>query len=403
MIHSAKAYSALICLISAMATPALAQQPPDVVTSDSLANTAMGTNALLHVNLDESGCHNTASGDDALYSDTSGSYNTATGFSSLFSNTTGNDNVAAGYESLYFNTTGDNNTASGYASLYSNTTGGNNTAVAYKSLYSNTTGTNNAAVGFGTLYFNTTGADNDALGSYALYENQTGIRNIGIGSEALYYNKTGSDNVAVGYHAGNSLTSGSNDIYISNVGVATESGIIRIGTSGTQTAAYIAGIESSKVTGSAVYITSSGQLGVLASSERYKTDVQTMGSASDRLHELRPVTFKLKTDPEGAVQYGLIAEEVAKVYPELVTRAADGRVSGVRYEELAPMLLNEMQEQQQRIAAQEAINSAQAAEIRDLKQQQKQFATQEDLKDLQQQLQAALAALHSENKLVARR
>jgi len=403
MIHSAKAYSALICLISAMATPALAQQPPDVVTSDSLANTAMGTNALLHVNLDESGCHNTASGDDALYSDTSGSYNTATGFSSLFSNTTGNDNVAAGYESLYFNTTGDNNTASGYASLYSNTTGGNNTAVAYKSLYSNTTGTNNAAVGFGTLYFNTTGADNDALGSYALYENQTGIRNIGIGSEALYYNKTGSDNVAVGYHAGNSLTSGSNDIYISNVGVATESGIIRIGTSGTQTAAYIAGIESSKVTGSAVYITSSGQLGVLASSERYKTDVQTMGSASDRLHELRPVTFKLKTDPEGAVQYGLIAEEVAKVYPELVTRAADGRVSGVRYEELAPMLLNEMQEQQQRIAAQEAINSAQAAEIRDLKQRQKQFATQEDLKDLQQQLQVALAALRSENKLVARR
>ena len=403
MIHSAKAYSALICLISAMATPALAQQPPDVVTSDSLANTAMGTNALLHVNLDESGCHNTASGDDALYSDTSGSYNTATGFSSLFSNTTGNDNVAAGYESLYFNTTGDNNTASGYASLYSNTTGGNNTAVAYKSLYSNTTGTNNAAVGFGTLYFNTTGADNDALGSYALYENQTGIRNIGIGSEALYYNKTGSDNVAVGYHAGNSLTSGSNDIYISNVGVATESGIIRVGTSGTQTAAYIAGIESSKVTGSAVYITSSGQLGVLASSERYKTDVQTMGSASDRLHELRPVTFKLKTDPEGAVQYGLIAEEVAKVYPELVTRAADGRVSGVRYEELAPMLLNEMQEQQQRIAAQEAINSAQAAEIRDLKQRQKQFATQEDLKDLQQQLQVALAALRSENKLVARR
>jgi len=152
-----------------------------------------------------------------------------------------------------------------------------------------------------------------------------------------------------------------------------------------------------------VYITSSGQLGVLASSERYKTDVRTMGAASGRLDELRPVTFKLKTDPEGPVQYGLIAEEVAKVYPELVTRAPDGRISGVRYEELAPMLLNELQEQQQRIAAQEAVNSAQAAEIRDLKQQQKQFATQEDLKDLQQQLQAALAALRSENKLVARR
>jgi hypothetical protein len=403
MNHSGKAYSTLICLISALATPALAQQPPDLVKSDDLANTAMGTNALLHVNLDESGCHNTASGDDALYSDTSGSYNTGTGFSSLFSNTTGNDNVAVGYESLYFNSTGDNNTASGYAALYSNTTGGNNTAVAYKSLYSNTTGTYNNAVGVEALYTNTTGADNDALGADALFENKTGIENIAIGSLALYHNTTGNDNVAIGFHAGNSLTSGSYDIYISNVGVATESGIIRIGTSGTQTAAYISGIESSKVTGSAVYITSSGQLGVLASSERYKIDVQTMGPASGRLDELRPVTFKLKTDPEGPVQYGLIAEEVAKVYPELVTRAPDGRISGVRYEELAPMLLNELQGQKQRIAAQEAINSAQAAEIRDLKQQQKQFATQEDLKDLQQQLQAALAALQSENKLVARR
>jgi hypothetical protein len=106
-----------------MATPALAQQPPDVVTSDSMANTAMGTDALLNVNLDESGCHNTASGADALYSDTSGSYNTATGYSSLYSNTTGANNTAAGFESLYFNSTGIDNAASGYQALYKNTTG----------------------------------------------------------------------------------------------------------------------------------------------------------------------------------------------------------------------------------------------------------------------------------------
>src|SRR5580658_10545118 len=128
MNYSAKAYSVLVCLISAMATPALAQQPPDTVTSDSMANTAMGTGALLHVNLDENGCHNTASGEDALYSDTSGSYNTGTGFSSLFSNTSGNNNTAAGYESLYYNSTGSNNTANGYQALYTSTTGNNNTA-----------------------------------------------------------------------------------------------------------------------------------------------------------------------------------------------------------------------------------------------------------------------------------
>ena len=128
MNHSAKAYSGLICLISAMATTALAQQPPDTVKSDSMANTAMGSNALLHVNLSESACHNTASGEEALYSDTSGSYNTATGYSSLFSNKTGDNNTAIGYESLYHNSTGSNNTASGYEALFQSTTGFENTA-----------------------------------------------------------------------------------------------------------------------------------------------------------------------------------------------------------------------------------------------------------------------------------
>src|SRR5450755_1040298 len=119
MNHS-KAFAAMVCLFFAMATAAPAQQPPDPVASDSLANTAMGTDALLNIDLSESGCHNTASGEDALYSDTSGSYNTATGFTSLFSNISGEYNTAAGSESLFSNTTGVNNNADGYQSMYHN-------------------------------------------------------------------------------------------------------------------------------------------------------------------------------------------------------------------------------------------------------------------------------------------
>lgn len=143
------------------------------------------------------------------------------------------------------------------------------------------------------------------------------------------------------------------------------------------------------MTGAAVYVTSSGQLGVLASSERYKTAIAPMGAGTEKLQELRPVSFHLKTDPKGALQYGLIAEEVANIYPELVIRDGAGKIQGVHYDELAPMLLNEVQKQ--------------AAEIRELKQQQKQLATQVELNDLKQQLQAALAALRSKDNLVAQR
>jgi hypothetical protein len=162
------------------------------------------------------------------------------------------------------------------------------------------------------------------------------------------------------------------------VGVAAESGVIRIGTTSSQTAAYIAGISSAKVTGSAVYVTSEGQLGVLASSERFKTAVAPMGSDTAKLEQLRPVSFKLKTDATGTRQYGLIAEEVAKVYPELVIRDQNGRIDGVRYEELAPMLLNEVQQQ--------------AAEIRELKRQQK---TVGEMQKALADVRAVLAELHA--------
>jgi hypothetical protein len=386
MNRSATACSVLICLIFAMATPALAQQPPDVVVSDGMANTAMGTNALFNVNLDESGCHNTASGEYALFSDTSGSYNTATGFSSLFSNTTGENNTAAGYESLYVNSTGSNNTASGYQAMYKNSIGGNNAASGYQALWANTTGANNTAVGSQALYLNTTGKGNAAQGSNALYSNTIGIRNLGIGSNSLYANTTGSYNVALGFDAGYNVTTGRKKIEIGSPGTASDNNTIQIGMQGTQVLTTIAGIYGTPVTGSAVYVTSSGQLGFQASSERYKTDIQPMQEFAAKLNQLRPVTFHYKTDPKGVQQYGLIAEEVDKVYPELVIRDQKGQIQGVHYEELAPMLLSEVQQQ--------------AAEIRDLKQQ---VSKVSDLERDLAEMRTALVALQSKDQLVSRR
>jgi hypothetical protein len=200
----------------------------------------------------------------------------------------------------------------------------------------------------------------------------------------------GSNNIGLGANSGYNVTSGSNNIEIGNEGTSSDGGTIRIGTSGTQTATYIAGIENAKVTGAAVYVTASGQLGVLASSERYKTAIVPIGTSTEKLQQLRPVTFHLKTDPNGLVQYGLIAEEVAKVYPELVIRDDAGKIQGVRYEELAPMLLNEVQKQERKI-------DAQVAEICDLKQQ------VAELNDLKQEMRAALLALKAKDRLVAQR
>jgi hypothetical protein len=419
-----------------------AAQPPDVVGSDTEGNTAMGAEALHNLT---SGYYNTASGFNALFSNTTGSNNAATGAYALEYNTTGsnntalgqftlevvvaaNNNTATGSYALQQNYSGDNNTAtgayaleytssgsdnvaSGFNALYSNTTGSYNTASGSNALYSNTTGTHNTASGYEALYFTTTGIEDTGVGYGALHTNTTGKENTALGNEALYAVTTGTNNIAMGFHAGIDLTSGSNDIDIGNTGVAAESGVIRIGTAGTQTRTFVAGIENSKVTGAAVYVTSSGQLGVLASSERYKTAIAPMGANTQKLQQLRPVTFHLKIDPEGAVQYGLIAEEVDKIYPELVIRDDQGKIQGVRYDELAPMLLNEMQKQQQKLAAEDATlklqaenvaaltaqSEEQSAEIRGLKMQ------LAELNDLKQELRAALRQVQSKDQLVAQR
>jgi len=265
-----------------------------------------------------------------------------------------------------------------------------NVASGLVALASNTTGANNTAVGYAALYSNTVGKGNAAQGVNALFSNTTGIRNLGIGSNALYGNTIGGYNIALGFDAGYNVTTGSNNIEIGAMGTASDNATIQIGAQGTQTSTTIAGIYGTPIVGSAVYVTATGQLGVQASSERYKTDIATMSEPSGKLAQLRPVTFHYRTDPKGAQQYGLIAEEVAKVYPELVIRDDSGKIQGVHYEELAPMLLGEVQQQQ-------ATIQSQTAKINDLTRQ------VAELKDLKQEMRAALRRLQSTSELVAQR
>ena len=272
--------------------------------------------------------NNTAEGQDALFSLTS---------------STVTDNTAIGYHTLYNDTNGFFSTAVGSLALFSLTSGNNNTAAGYKALYSNTTGHDNTANGAAALQSNTSNA-NTANGAGALTKNTTGDSNTADGYRALTNNTTGADNVALGYYAGASLTTGSDNIDIANMGVAGESNTIRIGTQGEQVATYVAGIYGATASGgTAVYINSSGQLGTATSSARFKRDIRLMDKESEALLALRPVTFRYKQqlDPAGIPQFGLVAEEVEKVNPDLVVRDADGKPYSVRYEAVNAMLLSE--------------------------------------------------------------
>ena len=254
-------------------------------------------------------------------------------------------------------------------------TGHSNTASGAEAFVSDTSGGQNTAHGVSALFSNTTGNLNNALGESALYNNTTGSSNIAIGQGALYNNTVGNGNIAIGNNAGYSLMTGSSNITIGTDGVASESNTIRMGSVSTQTATFIAGIRG-VTTGFAdavnVMVDSAGQLGTVSSSRRVKDDIADMGETSGALMQLRPVTFHYKTDqnPEGrALQYGLIAEEVAEVAPGLVARSADGQPETVYYQFLAPMLLNEYQKQQRTIAEQAAQLSKQAMDIAELKEQ----------------------------------
>ena len=286
---------------------------------------------------------------------------TAIGTGALSSNTTGSNNTASGHEALYFNTTGSSNTASGHEALNSNTTGNNNTASGLQALNSNTTGNNNTA-----------------SGTAALLANTVGLRNVAVGNGALKANTTGSDNIALGNFAGSAPVTGVNNIHIGHAGVAGETRIIRVGRQGTQLKTFIAGIRGVPVSGAAVVVSSTGQLGVVSSSRRYKENIQPMADASVALMKLKPVTFRYKeADEQGQkpVQFGLIAEEVAEVLPELVVRDDKGQPETVAYHVLPSLLLNEYQKQQVKLAdvtakltdftAREARSSQELAQLRD--------------------------------------
>ena len=273
-----------------------------------------------------------------------GNANTADGAGVLLNLTTGINNSGFGYFALGNDTSGSNNTAVGRTALLTNTNGSFNTATGVDALRFNTGGFWNTATGYRALYNNTGGIANTGTGLQALLNNKTGVGNTAIGYRALA-NTTGGNNIAIGNGAGSNYTTGSNNIDIGNAGTGGvgESTTIRIGTVGTQNAAFMAGISVSAIAGAAVLVNGNGRLGVAASSARFKDEIKPMDKASEAIRALKPVTFRYKKeiDPERLQQFGLVAEEVEKVNPALVTRDADGKVFTVRYEAINAMLLNE--------------------------------------------------------------
>jgi hypothetical protein len=314
-------------------------------------NTAIGCEAL---NYNTTGYENTANGFYALEFNTNGFQNTAAGAYALSENTSGSDNTASGWVALLFNTTGSNNTATGAFALEHNLTGGYNTASGVSAIFYNMTGASNAANGYQALYNNMSGSDNTANGASALAANTSGNNNTACGYNALNGNTQGNNNIALGYSAGTNLFSGNNNIDIGHPGVAGDNNAIRIGSG--QTSASIAGISGTTLaSGSAVYVNSFGQLGILTSSERFKQDIQSMSEASGVILALRPVTFRYKPelDAKGTPQFGLIAEEVSKVDPDLVVRDDKNQIYTVRYEAVNAMLLNEFLKQHRKVEQQQ--------------------------------------------------
>lgn len=243
-----------------------------------------------------------------------------------------------------------------------------NTAVGEDALFGNT-GPANTAVGDAALVLNSSGANNTALGTDALHNNTTGSENTALGKSALVQS-TGTGNIAVGFSAGFNLVSGGFNIYLQSLGANSESGTIRIGTSPTHGRAFIAGIRG-VTTGAAnavaVVIDANGQLGTVSSSRRFKEDIRDMGEASRDLLLLRPVAFRYRqpaADGSQALEYGLIAEEVEEVFPELVAYGSDGQVETVRYHVLPVLLVNELQRQERELAALRQMVEELRAELR---------------------------------------
>jgi Chaperone of endosialidase len=313
-------------------------------------NTAEGQNALLNLT---TGADNTAVGFLSLSALQKGKFNTALGAGTLLLNGA-DENTATGAGALLSNTNGNLNTANGAFALVFNTDGTFNTATGDRALFSNTDGSNNTANGATALFNNTVGTNNTAAGAFALVNNTTGNFNTANGVNALFNNKTGSNNIALGFLAGDNVT-GDDNIDIGSEGVADDSNTIRIGTN--QRGTFIAGIRGATTVNAdaiPVLIDSAGQLGTLSSSRRFKKEIQPMDKASEAILALRPVTFHYKHDNRGTPQFGLIAEEVARVNADLVVRDKNAEIYTVRYDAVNAMLLNEFLKEHKKVDEQQA-------------------------------------------------
>jgi hypothetical protein len=298
---------------------------------------------------------NTAEGQNALFSLTNGGFNTAVGYLSLRSNTTGPYNTALGAGALSSNITGDGNTADGVLALFSNLTGGANTATGINALFSNTVGSDNTGTGLGALTFNTAGDNNTATG-YGALGNSTGSSNTALGAFAGADVTTASNVICIGFDVrGNNVD---NSCYIGNIFGDTSSG------------------------GTAVFVNSNGRLGTMTSSRRFKEEIKPMDKASEALLALKPVSFRYKKeiDPQRIPQFGLVAEEVEKVNPDLIVRDKEGKAYSVRYDQVNAMLLNEFLKEHEKVDEQQAsiseLNTRLARQDAIIAQQQKSFQSQ---------------------------
>src|SRR5947207_3268535 len=276
-----------------------------------------------------------------------------------------NGNTAEGHGALFNLATGERNTAIGFNTLFRNLSGNSNTAIGASALTDSISGSRNTATGAHALNRNAGKNDNTANGFNAL-DFSNGNGNTAIGSRALENNFQGNNNIALGNEAGRNLNGGSNNIDIGNEGVAGDSSTIRIG-SASQTKTFIAGISGAGVTGAAVQVNAAGHLGTAPSSERFKDQIKQMGKTSEAVLALKPVTFRYKTaiDPTGISQFGLVAEEVEKVNPDLVVRDKEGKPYSVRYEAVNAMVLNEFLKEHRTVQAQQEEIDALKQELKD--------------------------------------
>jgi hypothetical protein len=247
-------------------------------------------------------------------------------------------NTAEGQNALLSLSTGGFNTAIGFFSLRSDTTGQSNTAIGAGTLLANTAN-NNTATGAGALFSNTTASYNTANGAFALFSNTTGNANTAIGFEALFHNTTGFSNIALGFGTGGGITTANNVICIGSNGANVSN------------SCFIGNIRGVTTVNAAipVLIDAVGQLGTASSSRRFKNEIKPMDKASEAIHALKPVTFHYKSDNTNRPEFGLIAEEVAEVNPDLVVCDKDGEIYTVRYDAVNAMLLNEFLKEHRKV------------------------------------------------------